>query len=198
MKKPTGKLTRISSFGAIPLVVLKTIVACVSWAEGTARAMVRLVVVVVPEEVATYVRDHIGVLPPTDTVQGTKVSDAGATSVNPVRVIIVVPPRDHARPPLFKLFTVRVREFEATAPPVTSVPRALPATAIDMASGVPANGRPEMTNVFPGWMVLAAPAALIPMVTVRQSELVWQVPEIATEVTSYPSIGPLVTPVLVV
>jgi len=181
MKKPTGKLTRIKSFWTIPLVVLKTIVAWVSWVEGTARAMVRLVVVVVPEEVATYVRDHIGVLPPTDTIQGMKVLAAGATSVNPVRVIIVVLPRDHARPPLF---TVRVSEFEATAPPTTSVPRALPATAIDMASGVPTNGRPEMTNVFPGAMVLAAPAALIPMVTVRQSELVWQVPEIATEVTS--------------
>jgi len=141
--------------------------------------MVRLVVVVVPEEVATYVRDHIGVLPPTDTVQGVKA--LAAASVNPVRVIVVVAPRDHAPPPMF---TVRVRVFEAINDPVTSVPRALPATAIDMASGVPANGRPEMTNVFPGTMVLAAPAALIPMVTVRQSELVWQVPETATEVTS--------------
>jgi len=180
MKKPTGKLTRITSFPLMLLVVVKTIVAWVFWADGTARAILRLVVVVVPEEVATYVCDHIGVLPPTDTVQGVKVGVAGATSVNPVRVIVLVSPRDHARPPLF---TVRVREFEATAPPVTSVPRALPVTLIDMASGVPANGRPEMTNVFPGRMVLAAPAALIPMVTVRQSELVWQVPETATEVT---------------
>jgi len=179
MKKPTGKLTRITSFSLMLLVVVKTIVAWVFWADGTARAILRLVVVVVPEEVATYVCDHIGVLPPTPTIQDAKLV-ACADSLNPVRVIIVVPPRDHALP---SLFTVRVREFEATASPVTSVPRALPATANDMASGVPANGRPEMTNVFPGRMVLAAPAALIPMVTVRQSELVWQVPETSNEVT---------------
>lgn len=70
-----------------------------------------------------------------------------------------------------------------TALEVTMVPIPLPVTANDMASGVPAKGRPEMTNVLEAAMVLASPAALIPMVTVRHAELVWQVPVTATEVT---------------
>jgi len=57
-----------------------------------------------------------------------------------------------------------------------------------MASGVPENGKPEMVNVLPaaiepGTIVVAAPAALMPMVTVRHAALVWHVPVTATEVT---------------
>ena len=55
MKNPTGELTRIVFPSAIPFVVLKAMVARVFCVPGTARARVRLVVVVVPEEVATYV-----------------------------------------------------------------------------------------------------------------------------------------------
>lgn len=66
------------------------------WVLGTARARVRLVVVVVPEDVGTYVCDHIGVEPPTETVQGVKGLALGVASVNPVSVIVAVVPRTQA------------------------------------------------------------------------------------------------------
>jgi len=140
------------------------------------------VVVVVPEEVATYARDHIGVEKPTDTVQGAK--DQGAkerdvsVSVKPLKVIVAVSPRVQGAP---LACTVKVTELRATADEVTRVPIPTPK---DMASGVPANGKPEMTKVEPGGIVVATPAALMPMVTVRHVELVWHVPVTSTEVTS--------------
>ena len=144
---------------------------------GTARARVRLVVVVVPEEVATYVRDHIGVEPPTDTVQGAKELDV-CVSVKPLKVIVAVSPRVQGAP---LACTVKVTELPATADEVTRVPISTPK---DMASGIPANGKPEINKVEPGGIEVAVPAALMPMVTVRHVELVWHVPVTATEVTS--------------
>ena len=131
----------------------------------------------VPEEVAAYVRDHIGVEPPTDTVQGAKELDV-CVSVKPLKVIVSVSPRVQGAP---LVCTVRVTELPATADEVTIVPMPIPK---DMASGVPENGKPEMTKVEPGGIVVAVPAALMPMVTVRHVELVWHVPVTATEVTS--------------
>jgi len=52
-----------------------------------------------------------------------------------------------------------------------------------MASGVPENGKPEMTKVPAAAIEVAAPAALMAMVTVRHAALVWHVPVTATEVT---------------
>ena len=134
-------------------------------------------VVVVPEEVATYARDHIRVEPPTDTVQGAKELDV-SVSVKPLKVIVAVSPRVQGAP---LACTVRVTELPATADDVTIVPMPIPK---DMASGVPENGKPVMTKVEPGAIVVAAPTALMPMVTVRHVELVWHVPVTATEVTS--------------
>jgi len=100
---------------------------------------VRLVVVVVPVEVGTYVCDHIGCELPTDTVQG----PPEAERVIPVNVMVAVSPRAQAAPPLA---TVRVTELPEIALDVTSV---LPLPK-DIASGVPVKGRPEITNVPPG------------------------------------------------
>ena len=54
------------------MVVEKEMVSLTLVAPGCGRLIERLVVVVVPNDVAAYVRDHIGVEPPTDTVQGVK------------------------------------------------------------------------------------------------------------------------------
>jgi len=54
MKKLLGKRTRMVLPLAMPLVVLKTMVAWVFWTPGKGRAMVRLVVVVVPVPVELY------------------------------------------------------------------------------------------------------------------------------------------------
>jgi len=54
MKKLLGKRTRMRLPVAMPLVVLKTMVAWVFWTPGKGRLMVRLVVVVVPVPVELY------------------------------------------------------------------------------------------------------------------------------------------------
>lgn len=159
------------------MVVVKEMVSLTLVAPGCGRSIERLVVVVVPDDVAAYVRDHIGVEPPTDTVHGAKELDA-CVSVKPVKVIVAVSPRVQGAP---LACTARVIELPDTALLVTTVPTPSP---IDMASGVPENGKPEITKVPPGKIVVAAPAALMPMVTVRHVELIWHVPVTATEVTS--------------
>jgi len=113
---------------------------------------------------------------PTVTVQGVKEDDA--VSVKPVKVIVAVVPRVQGAP---LKCTVSVTESAATADEVTRVPTPVPK---DIASGVPENGNPEMTKVPPGAIVVASPAALMPIVTVRQPALVSHVPVTATEVTS--------------
>ena len=75
---------------------------------------------------------------------------------------------------VIELLTYKLTADEVTRDPVPK----------NMASGVPENGKPEMTKVEPGAIVVAAPAALMPMVTTRHIELVWHVPVTATEVTS--------------
>jgi len=114
--------------------------------------------------------------PPTVTVQGAKEADT-SVSVKPLKVIVAVVPRVQAAP---LACTVRVTELAATADEVTRVPTPVPK---DTASGVPENGNPPMTKVPPAAIEVAAPAALMPMVTVRHAELVWHVPVTATEVT---------------
>ena len=98
-------------------------------------------------------------------------------SIKPLNVIVAVVPRVQGAP---LACTVSVTELPVTADEVTSVPTPVPK---DIASGVPENGKPEMTKVEPGLIVVATPAALIPIVTVRHSELLWHVPVTANEVT---------------
>jgi hypothetical protein len=160
------------------LVVVKEMVNLTLVAPGCGRSIERLVVVVVPDDVAAYVRDHIGVEPPTNTVQGAKELDA-VVSVKPVKVIVAVAPRFQGAP---LGCTARVIALPDTGVLVTT---AAPTPSKKyMASGVPVNGKPEMTKAAPGGIVEATPAALMPIVTVRQVELVWHVPDTATEVTS--------------
>lgn len=52
----------------------------------------------VPEEVGTYVCDHIGVELPTETLQGVKGLELEVARVNPVNVIVAVLPRTQAAP----------------------------------------------------------------------------------------------------
>ena len=176
-KNPGGKYTRTVSPESIGVVVVKEMVSLTLVAPGCGRSIERPVVVVVPDDVAAYVRDHIGVEPPTDTVQGAKELDV-SVSVKPLKVIVAVSPRVQGAP---LACTVRVTELPATADEVTRVPTPVPK---DMASGVPENGKPEMNKVSPGRIVVAWPVALMPMVTVRHVELIWHVPVTATEVTS--------------
>jgi hypothetical protein len=74
-----------------------------------------------------------------------------------------------------------VTELPATEDEDTIVPLPIPN---DMASGVPENGKPEITKVEPGRRMVAWPVALMPIVTVRHVELIWHVPVTSTEVTS--------------
>jgi len=114
--------------------------------------------------------------PPTVTVHGAKEVEA-SVSLNPLKVIVAVVPIVQAAP---LACTVKVTELLDTADEVIRVPTPVPK---DTASGVPENGNPPMTRVDPAAIVVAAPAALIPIVTVRHAELVWHVPVTATEVT---------------
>ena len=107
--------------------------------------------VVVPVLVAAYVRDHIGVELPTCTVQGVKGLDRpfdSPVSIKPLNVIVAVVPRVQGAP---LACTVSVTELPVTADEVTSVPTPVPK---DIASGVPENGKPEMTKVEPGAIVV--------------------------------------------
>jgi len=114
--------------------------------------------------------------PPTEMVDMVKA--AVAVRVRPDKVMVAVVPRDQAALPLL---TVSVIAPAVTALEVTRVPRLLPATGKYIASGVPEKGRPVMSKVEE--MVLAAPAELTSIVTVRQAALVWQVPDTVTLVT---------------
>ena len=106
--------------------------------------------------------------PPTEMVDAVKA--AVDVRVSPDKVMVAVAPRDQAALPLL---TVSVIAPALTALEVTSVPRLLPETGKYIASGVPEKGRPVMSKVEE--MVLAAPAELTSIVTVRQAALVWQV-----------------------
>jgi len=145
---------------------------------GTARASARGLVVVVPVEEATYVLEYFSVEPPTEMVDMVKA--AVAVRVRPDKVMVAVVPRDQAALPLL---TVSVIAPAVTALEVTRVPRLLPATGKYIASGVPEKGRPAIARVLPEAMVLATPAELTSIVTVRQAALVWQVPDTVTLVT---------------
>jgi len=139
---------------------------------GTARVRARGLVVVVPVEDASYVAEYAGVEPPTEMVDVVK--PLVAVRVKPDNVMVVVAPRLQAALPES---TVSVIVPDDTADDVTSAP------PINIAYGVPEKGRPVICKVPPGAMVLAAPAELTPMVTVRQAVLVWQVPSTVTLVT---------------
>ena len=113
--------------------------------------------------------------PPTEMVDAVKAPVA--VRVSPDKVMVAVGPSDHD-PPL--LATLRVVEPELIALAVTSAPL-LPVIGKNIAVGVPEKGRPVMSKVEE--MVLAAPAELTSIVTVRQAALVWQVPDTVTLVT---------------
>ena len=145
---------------------------------GTARASARGLVVVVPDEEATYVLEYSVVEPPTEMVDAVKA--AVAVRVSPDKVIVAVGPRDQAAPPLLTVSVILPAVTAPTAFEVTRVPRLLEPVKY-IASGVPEKGRPVMSKVEE--MVLAAPAELTAMVTVRQAALVWQVSDTVTAVT---------------
>jgi len=117
--------------------------------------------------------------PPTEIVDAVKAPVA--VRVSPDKVMVAVAPRDQAALPLLTVSVILPAVTAPTAFEVTRVPRLLPATGKYIASGVPEKGRPVMSKVEE--MVLAAPAELTSIVTVRQAALVWQVPDTVTLVT---------------
>lgn len=94
----------------MPLVVEKAIVTSVTPLTG--RAMVTLLVVVVPVPVGVYIIEYASVEPPTDTYWAPFCRPVLAT-VMPLKVMVAVLPMAQA-PPL--AFTVSVIMFPARAP----------------------------------------------------------------------------------